>query len=146
MASPSPLPSARASLPRANLRRTIDSSSRRDADAAILHLDDDVLSIAPRRNADEALARRVADGVVDQVVERQHHRRAVGPDERQVDRHVDFDRELALGQRMPEVLQHIVHQLRRRNRLERIHLGDVGHARVREQVVDQPRQPPSLPA
>ena len=55
---------------------------RRDADAAILHLDDDVLSFAARRNADEVFARRVADRVVDQVVERQHHRRAVRPDER----------------------------------------------------------------
>ena len=99
-------------------------------------------SVAPRRDADEMLARRIADGVVDEVVERQHHRRAVGPDEREVDRHVDFDLELALGQRMPEILQHIVHELGRRDRLERIHLGDVGHARVREQVVDQPRQPP----
>ena len=61
--------------------------------------------------------------------------------EGEIDRYLHFDRELAFGQRVPEILQHIVHELGRRDRLERIYLGDVGHARVREQVVDQPRQP-----
>ena len=43
---------------------------RCDTDAAILHLDDDVLSVTPSRNTYEAFARRITDRVVDQVVER----------------------------------------------------------------------------
>src|SRR5262249_57714210 len=56
-------------------------------------------------------------------------------------------RQVDLARRGPEIGEAAERggdQFRRLERLERIHLGDVGDPRVREDVVDEPHQPPRL--
>ena len=114
----------------------------RDAASIVLHLDERVRSDAAHGDAQVAVfaAARMAQTVVDQVLQRQHHGPLIRTDERKVVRHVHVDANAVLTEPKLKALERLVDELRSGHRLERIRFRHVGDPGIRQQVVDLPAQ------
>ena len=112
----------------------------RDATATVGHDEFNSVIAKPGFQLDVFRA-RMAHGVVEQVVQRKHDRRAVGLNRRQRlgHRHVHLD--TAIAEELAKTVHHLLDHLLRLERFEGIDVGHLGDTRVREQIVDEVPQP-----